>query len=201
MTDYLLQVARPSYWPHIDLVERVHRAYAERHGLEYIVIHNSEPFTTWGGWDKLPYLIELTGRADAGLVIWLDADTLAVGRADPREALGDALVGMARHPGRTTPTTLNCGVMLMRACLQTHAWLTEVLARQPGIYPWYEQDLMNELLDAPEWAGKVRDLPHIWNSTVCLGHPEECEIRAWHGGGAHEERLRAMRTEIERRHL
>jgi len=60
---------------------------------------------------------------------------------------------------------------------------------------------MNELLDAHEWAGKVRDLPHVWNSTACLGHPEDCEIRAWHGGGAHEKRLADMQAEIERRGL
>jgi len=201
MIDYLLQQARPSYWPHLDLVERAHRAYAGRHGFEYIVERSVAHFQTWGGWDKIPLLINLTGRPDTGVVLWLDADTLAVGYADPREALGDALVGMTRHPGRTTPTSVNCGVLLMRACPQVHAWLEEILARQPGVYPWYEQDIMNELLEAPEWAGKRVNLPHIWNSTVCLGHPQECEIRAWHGGGSHPERLAAMRAEIKRRGL
>jgi len=201
MTDYILQQARESYWPHLDLVAPIHSAYAERHGCEYVVERGAEVFHKWGGWDKLPRLIELTGRPDTGWVFWLDADTLAVGDADPRGVMGDALVGMSRHKGRTTPTTLNCGVLFVRACTQTHEWLTEVLARQPGVYPWYEQDIMNELLLEPEWAGLVRDLPHVWNSTGCLGHPQECEIRAWHGGGAHSSRLRAMRAEIERRGL
>jgi len=207
MTDYLLQSARPSYYPHLDLVERVHRAYAERHRLEYIAIRQVEPFRVWGGCDKLYPLIDLTGRPDTGFVLYVDADALAVGNADPRIALGDdGLVGMSRHhwikhPSITTETSINCGVMYLRACPQVHDWLEFVLSECPGVWPGYEQTIMNESLEGAEWAGKYVSLPHIWNSTVCLGHPEECEIRAWHGGGAHEERLRAMRTEIERRHL
>jgi len=61
MTDYLLQSARQSYWPHIDLAARVHRAYAERHGLEYVAMHQEGPFTVWRGCDKLIPLIDLTG--------------------------------------------------------------------------------------------------------------------------------------------
>ena len=201
MTDYLLQSARSDYHPHLDLVAPVHRAYCKRHGFEYVVRTNAPHMGSWGGWDKLPLLIDLVCRPDAGMVIWLDADTLAVGDADPRDALGDALIGMTRHKGRTTPTTLNCGVMMLRACQPVFDWLVEVLSRQPGVYPWYEQDIMNELLERDEWAGKVVDLPHIWNSTVCLGHPQECEIRAWHGGGPPAQRLEPMRAEIERRGL
>ena len=206
MTDYLLQSARPSYWPHIDLTERVHRAYAERHGLKYVAMRQTGPFTTFPGWDKLPLLIDLTGRPDTGFVFYVDADAMAVGNTDPRTALGERLVGMSRHtwmkhPSITTPTSVNAGVIFLRACPQVHDWLEFVLDNAQGVWPGYEQTIMNESLEAPGWVGKYANLPHIWNSTVCLGHPADCEIRAWHGGGSEGERLARMREEMASRGL
>ena len=201
MPDYLLQQATPTYWPHLDLTAPVHRAYCERHGLQYVVERNAPPVSSWVGFQKLPLLKALVEQPDTGFVLWLDADALAVGNTDPRTALGDGLVGMTRHPGRTTPTCVNAGVIFLAGSQRVADWLQMVIDNGPGVWPWYEQDIMNASLDLPEWEGQYVNLPHIWNSTECLGHPPDCEIRAWHGGGSPSDRLAKMRSEMARRGL
>lgn len=201
MTDYLLQQATPVYWSMLDLVEPAHRAYAARHRLEYIVERHAPPVSSWVGFQKLPLLKALVERPDTGLVLWIDADALAVGYTDPRTALGDGLVGMSRHPGRTAPTTVNAGVIFLKGCQRVADWLQMVIDSGPGVYPWYEQDIMDASLAQPEWEGYYVNLPHIWNSTAILKHPKECEIRAWHGFATIPYRAAAMRAEMVRRRL
>ena len=199
MPDYLLQQGRRGYWPHLDLTERIHSAYAERHGLQYISHRGAVLPEFVGYWDSVPLMLDLVTREDTGFVAWLDADTLICDDADPREALGDYLVGMARHAG--PPEHYNCGVLFVRACPQTRGWLQWVLDEAPGSFPWYQQTVMNRLLTDPQWDGRVLTLPNEWNSTVGQGHSPGCHIRAWHGTGTVPERVAMMRAEIERRGL
>lgn len=200
MVDYLVQQGREEYWPHLDMVYPRHRTFAAWHGMGYIAQYDAEQQFAWGGWDKLPLLIELLEREDTGWVFWVDADAVIVSDADPRTAMGEELIGMARHPG--PPEHYNCGVMFLRGDPRVADWLRRALARAPGGPPYHEQTIMNELLDAPEWAGLVKTLPHVWNSTVKHGHPVDCHIRAWHGmPGGPAARLAPMRAELERRGL
>lgn len=200
MVDYLAQQGREDYWPHLDLVASIHEAFARHHGLTYIVERHAEQRFPWGGWDKLAFLIDLLARPDTGWVFWVDADALIVGDTDPRIAMSKELIGMARHPG--PPEHYNCGVMFLRGDLRVVRWMRRVLERGPGGLPYYEQDIMNELLAGPEWEGLVKTLPHEWNSTVKHRHPTDCYIRAWHGmQGGPPARLKLMEAEIKQRDL
>ena len=174
--DYLLQTARGEYQPMLHLTRRIHAEYAQRHNMAYIA-HTGAMLPEWTGhWDMIPLLLYLVRRPETGLVLWLDADTLIIGDSDPREELGDCTIGMTRHIG--PPEHYNCGVLIVRACREVNAWLETVLVLGPGKYPWYQQDIMNAHIGMID---KVATLPHEWNSTVILGHPEQCIIRAWHG--------------------
>jgi len=192
MTDYLLQQGREDYWPCLDLVAPLHQDFADRHRMQYVV-HREPMLPDYPGhWDSVPLLLDLVQREDTGMVLWLDADTLIVGDGDPRDVLRGYDIAMARHPG--PPEHYNCGVLMLQAGEDIAAWLQAVLDRAPGTYPWYQQTIMNDLLTAPEWEGRVKTLPHEWNSTVVLRHPERCIIRAWHGyPGGPWARYEAMR--------
>jgi hypothetical protein len=202
MTDYLLQQGREGYWPLLDLVAPIHQAYADAHDLTYIC-HKGAVVTKWPGyWDSVQLMLDLSQDSGTGQVFWMDADVLIVSNADMRDVLGEHLVGMARHPSNQHGEHYNCGVLFFRACEQVSDWLRKVLDGGPGEHPYYQQDYMNLYLREPQWAGKVLELPHEWNSTVKLGHPENCNIRAWHGhkGGA-VARLQAMQLDIQKRGL
>lgn len=200
MTDYLLQAADENFYPLLDLGEPLHRAFAQRHGLEY-VIRRERVLPDWAAnWDKVPLLLGLVQREDTDWVYWLDADVLIVGDADPREVMDGYQVGMSYHPG--AGGHYNTGVIFMRACPQVACLLERVLASGPGRPPYYEQTYFNRYLAESHWAGQIVTLPHEWNSTVKLGHPEECVIRAWHGTpGGPKRRAKLMRAEIARRNL
>ena len=202
MTDYLIQQATDEYWPLMLLTNHIHRTYTDRHDLEFVIQCGRLVEDRHIGWDKVEMLLWLVRMPDTGLILWVDADAMAIGHRDPREALpDDYVIGMTRHPGRTTPDTVNAGVIFLRACPQVEEWLMEVQSRAPGVWPWFEQDIMNELLYRPEWEGRYVSLSHVWNSTVIHGHPEECEIRAWHGGGTPVSRFAKMQADILRRGL
>ena len=197
MTDYLLQQGREKYYPLLNLVSDIHGRWAEDHNLTYLAQYGAILPDLPGYWDSVKLMLDLATLPSTDYIFWLDADTLIVGDGDPRAAMGDALVAMARHPG--PPEHYNCGVLFLRACKQVTDWLQKVLDGAPGVHPWYQQDFMNEYLKEPQWAGKVKTLPHEWNSTVVLNHPPECIVRAWHGFPG--DRCAAMRAEIERRGL
>ena len=144
----------------------------------------------------IPALLFLIRKPDTDYVFWLDADTLIVDDVDMRTALNGHSVGMTRHPG--PPAHYNCGVLFLRANKYVAMWLERVQALAPGIYPWYQQDIMNEYIDMLEMHGLLTTLGHEWNSTAILGHPEQCHIRAWHGGGDLDKRMKLMRERIAR---
>jgi len=198
MIDYLLQQGDSVYWPHLDAVEARHKDFADHNDLWYAV-HRGATLPNWSGtWDSIPLMLDLIDHEDARFIFWFDADTLIVGDADPRDQMtGGELIAMARHPG--PPEHYNCGVVFLRACAQTKALLQRMLDNGPSHYPWFEQNLMNEYLAEDEWAGKVKTLPHTWNSTVVLKHSPDCIVRAWHGyPGGPAARLKAMQAAISK---
>ena len=193
--DYLLQTARGEYTQMLDISRQRHADYARRHGMEYVTFEGAVLPDWWGGWDSVPLILDLVRRDDTGIVFYLDADTLIVGDGNPREALGTYLIGMTRHPG--PPEHYNSGMMLVRACAQTAALIQRVLDAGPGKRPWWEQTIFNQLLTEREWMGRVATLPHEWNSTAVLGHPERCIVRAWHGyPGGVQGRVKQMEIAI-----
>lgn len=176
--DVLLQQGRADYAPMLDLSAPYHRAYAERHGLEYVRVDGAQLPDWTGHWDSIPLFIGLIEQG-ADRVFWLDADTLIVGDEDVREGLSGHPLTMARHPGEGGHW--NCGVFFIEASGRVWEFFNEVLRRGPGYYPWYQQRIMNELLDRPEWSGMVGVLDNRWNSTVRHVEAPNPVIMAWHG--------------------
>ena len=83
MRRILLQQARPAYQALLDLTEPYHRAFAERHGLEYRRV-NGALLKEWPGfWDQMALIDQVLEEDDVEAVYWLDADTLVVGDVDP----------------------------------------------------------------------------------------------------------------------
>jgi hypothetical protein len=179
MTDYLLQQGREEYYPCLDLVAPIHQDWADRNRLEYVVRRGAVLPDWTGHWDGVELMLDLVQREGTGYVFWLDADTLVVKDCDPRAVMRGYDVAMTRHPG--PPEHYNCGVLFLRACRGVVDLLSRMLDEGPGVWPWYQQDLLNRCLAEPHWEGRVLTLPHEWNSTAILGHPESCFIRAWHG--------------------
>lgn len=192
--DVLLQQGRPEYRALLDLTEERHRAYAERHGLCYERFDGTYTSLT-GHWDSIVLMRDILANGEVDWLFWLDADALAIGDTDPRTAV-ETSIGMVRHPG--PPEHWNCGVLFLRNGRDVRRWLDEVWARRPGVYPWYQQREMNELLQEPRWGGLVSRLDDRWNSTWEVNESPTPEIVAWHNGRSPGEKLAAMRSYLER---
>ena len=200
MIDYLLQQARAPYWDCLNVSQELHHAYARAHDLIYVV-RKGPILPDWTGhWDAIPLMLEMMQPSQTRWIFWVDADALIVGNEDIRQALPeDAELGMCRHPG--PPDHWNCGVLCIRNTPSTRAWLRAIIAEGPGVYPHYQQGIMNDLLEQRAWRGMCARLDDRWNSTVVLNGPEDCVIRAWHAGGAPAVRALKMKNEIARRGL
>jgi len=196
--DILLQQARTEYTPLLDLTEPLHRAYAERHGLSYMRFDGPYAVEWTGHWDAIWLLDRLLACAWVDRVFWLDADTLITGDEDLRAALGGRLA-MCRHPG--PPPHWNCGVLFLRNGPRMREWIHEIWRRGPGEWPWYQQQIMNDLLAEERWNEMVERLDDRWNSTYRVTAVDEAVIRAWHGvlgPDAKLARMQAHLAEMER---
>ena len=192
MRTTLVQQARSSeYGALLDLTEAWHRAYAERQGMAYVRVDGAVAHRSWPAqWDQIQLLANLMDDG-AGLVLWLDADTLVVDpEADLREGLGEGQLAMARHPG--PPAHWNCGVLLARNTPQVRDFLVQTLALGPGEYPWYQQQVMNRLLARPEWGHLISRLDDRWNATFGVTEVARPAVVAWHDGQGAASKLARM---------
>ena len=189
--DVLLQQGRAEYKELLDLTEGIHRAYAHRYGMRYV--RYDGPFVPdWTGhWDQIALMRALLGMPDVERVFWVDADAAIVGDEDLREGLGDGDLGMARHDG--PPEHWNCGVLFVRNSPEVRGFFRAVIEGGPGEFPWYQQTLMNELIDGgyPVFVHRLHDR---WNSTVGFTDVPDPVIMAWHGTPGPVNKLAAMRT-------
>ena len=191
--DILLQQSRPEYRPLLDLTAPFHLEYCKRHGLDYVRVDGAsrETETLPGFWDSIPLFIEYTHKKGVEHVFWLDADTLIVSDEDIRWAHRDSLLTMARHPG--PPEHYNCGVFFMDAVPAVTAFFREVMRHTPGEYPWYQQQVMNDLLLQPQWGWMIGQMDNRWNATVGVTDVPDPAIVAWHGTpGGVDGKLTAM---------
>lgn len=193
--DVILQQARDEYKLMLDLTEPFHRVYAERHGVEYKRVDGTIVHGWNGTWDAIALFVRMI---DCGVdrIFWLDADTLIVGDEDLHSGLSGAPLTMARHPG--PPGHWNCGVLFIDVSPRVSEFFEETLRRGPGGYPWWQQQIMNDLLALPEWDGMIGRLGDRWNSTV--GHVEAPDpvVMAWHGTSGPVNKYRAMREYVRR---
>lgn len=178
MREILLQQGRADYKAMLDLTEPFHRGYAERHGLEYMRVDGPViPF--WPGfWDSIELFIRLMTKG-VDRIFWLDADTLIVGDEDIRQGMRKRQLTMAWHSG--PPEHWNCGVFFIRNYPRALLFFEEVLRRGPGKWPWYQQEIMNDLLEDPLWYDLVGRMDDRWNSTVLHCEALDPVIMAWHG--------------------
>ena len=210
--DYLLQQGAKAYWPHLDLVAQLHSAYAKRHRMEYISYRGPyppgggwvrEPQAHWDiGWKQYSLMLDLLRKDDTGWVFWVDCDAIIVGDEDPRPVMDGYLVGMAWYPkNKRHVGHFHRGTLFLKARDQVVGLIERVLREGPGPPPHWDQGLLNKYLLEPQWKGKLRTLPIEWNSAVKHNDPEKCVIRAWHGLGNIQHRLKAMQAEMKRRGL
>lgn len=190
----LLQQARAEYAPLLDLTESTHRAYAERHGMAYHRVNGA--LTQWyGTWDQIPCILNALDEADE--VYWLDADTLIISDDDLRDAWPSDMqrragaVAMCRHPG--PPPHWNCGVLLVRNAPEVRTFFRCVLYRSPGGPPWWQQQVMNDMLATPIWSWLLCPIDDRWNSTWGVNEVRDPVIVAWHNGQGPGVKLAAMK--------
>ena len=86
---------------------------------------------------------------------------------------------MVRHPG--PPVHFNCGVIFFRNRGRILGFIDEVMARLPGRRPWFEQQILNDLIAEERWVGIFERLDDRWNSTVNVNESPEPVVMGWHG--------------------
>jgi hypothetical protein len=191
--DVLLQHARPEYQRLLDLSRARHKQYAEEHGFLYQAYQGAY-WDGWSGhWDGWLFCLQML-KLDVEWLCWVDADALIVGDADLREALAPGKwLGLARHPG--PPEHWNVGVMVIRNCPRVIGLFEAVVAAGPGEWPWYQQQILNELLEEGEWDDLVGRIEDRWNCTYGVTDVEDAQIRAWHGQPL-DEKVRRMQAAL-----
>lgn len=178
-----MQHARPEYQILIDLSRNLHKRYALEHELLYQAYAGSF-YPDWTGhWDGWLCCLQML-KLDVDWLIWVDADALIVGNEDLRDALAGqetegGRIGLCRHPG--PPEHWNVGVMVIRNSPRVVDLFGAVVAEGPGRWPWYQQQILNNLLEEPEWGDLVAPIDDRWNSTYGVTDVHDAVVRAWHG--------------------
>ena len=199
----LLQHARnDEYGELLDLTEVWHRAYAARHGMLYYredgrIVENPE----WTPhWDQIALMLEVLDKQVIKNLCWLDADAMIANPdRDWRAVLHKTDMAMVRHPG--PPEHWNCGVLYVRNTLFVRHFLRDVLRLGPGFYPWYQQQVMNHLLDYnDQYAGLATRAGDEWNATWGTNEHASPVVVAWHNGRAPKEKADQMRQYAEDLH-
>jgi hypothetical protein len=187
----LIQAASWEYAPLLDITAKRHADYAQKHGMSFECLRGRWLDGSAGvlGWDKL-VLIQQALRAGFEHVFWIDADAAIVGDEDLRGALTHGTLGMVQHPG--PPIHFNCGVMMMRNTQRLGTFLEAVLSYCPGIAPWWEQNVLNDLITSEKWFAFER-LDDRWNSTFGVNESDHPVVVGWHGAGDVFERAALMR--------
>jgi hypothetical protein len=199
----IMQHARnDTYGRLLDMTEVWHRAYAARHGMRYYrddgrIVRDPN----WAPhWDQVALMLEVLDKKVVQLLCWLDADAMIVGvERDWRPVLHGTDMAMVRHPG--PPEHWNCGVMYVRNTQRVRGFLREVLHRAPGFYPWYQQQIMNDVLGYyDEYKGLASRAGDEWNATWGVNEHESPVVVAWHNGRTPEEKADQMRQYAEGLH-
>jgi hypothetical protein len=188
----LLQSATPEYDPLLDLTESTNREYAESHGMKYYRAQGPIMSQWLPNWDPVFLTLALMeANRDIKGIFWMDADALAVGRDSVVEALWNTDLAMCRHAG--PPEHWNYGVCWTRNTEQVRHFLRTVIARGPGVWPWYNEQIMNDLLAGPLFAGLITRMHDRWNSTREFTEVTDPVVVAWHNGRGMANKLYQMR--------
>ena len=180
MPAILLQQATPEYKPLLDLTERRHRLYAAKNAMKYMRFDGAIMPQWHPYWNPVFLWLMLLMQDDVDGIWHLDADTLIVGDDDMRYAVDAGRIGMCWQP-RPLPAHWNIGVSFFSNCERVRDFIRATIERGPGGPPWYCEQVMNDLLAEPEWAGLEQGLDHRWNSIRGYTEVAEPQIVAWHG--------------------
>jgi hypothetical protein len=221
---YVVQTGNGEASEQLRATEAHHRAWAARHGCEYIAHYGNpaEGDGRTGHWGKVWWLREIARTcADGTKVMVMDTDVL-VCRPDvsPKTALQDGFdfaacaVAWRLNPHRWT---YNSGVMVWRITEKTRAILDEVWAfhdsetYQSRVYKFYDELAINWVLTHGEMPFgtrepatlptrvPVQDLAPEWNCWK-WHHLESCRdpfIKAWHMTEK-QTATRRVKAELER---
>lgn len=195
----LLQSAWGTHAALLDISERCHSAYAERHGMTYWCIRGRIHDRSASTWDRIPLICAILGMNMFEYVFWLDSDTLIIDHSqDLRDALSkDKWLGMVIHyiPDKL-PRHLNNGVIYIRNTPEASVYFKQVWDQWSVPYPWAEQSAMHRSLEEKPGCDGFEVVDDRWNCGMTVNPTENPVVMAWHGCGNVAYRSRAMREAL-----
>ena len=199
MNDLILQQGSGAYEPLLRVSEPLTVEYARLHGMDFKACFCNVG-ARWHTNEK--WLLNLQAMANTGRLIGMwDADLLAVGREDWREAMGDAdFAAVMNESGE-----LNCGAYFIRdttkaiAFLKTCVMRLEVAVVSAGSI-YVDQRVLNQELC---FSGlKVKTLNRRWNDYgfACGQTDGPVQIKGFHSlETTPDQKLRHMQQYLVRR--
>jgi hypothetical protein len=180
----------------LEWLKPIHGAYCQKWGYDYLassekVVESNNP-NARPNWNRIPLMIQAI-ESGYEYVIWIDHDCVIVDfDKDLRDAFDEpgADVMMCVHPGFPQAglfAHFNNGVMMVRSSEKSFKFLQEVWAKRYGGPPWYEQDIMNELLRDFTYMDVVGVMGDRYNSTPNANQvpDDQVVIAAFHGVGTY----------------
>lgn len=154
MSGILLQSACGPDGELLRLTRQHHRAYAERHGLEYLCVEANPAAPKRPGWAKIPIIISAM-QMGFRRIVWLDACAVVCDVDKDLSQLVDSGIGMVRHPG---PDHLSSGLMITASSQATYDFFQAVNAEPENASPWMEQLAINALANRQLDSGLITRL-------------------------------------------
>lgn len=200
----LIQSADGAHLKYLDAAEPIHRAYAERHGADYLAHRGRIDPTVHPAWNRLPLMLDAFEQGYEK-VVWLDTDTLVVQPehdifAETRSDIA-LLMKRAYIPWQDRPDAAwNDGVLVANAAVTAPGSFGQdstVRAERALRWVWGKRGVpfrehhvpgmweLNWLMDwCSQFPGDVDYLDPAWNwmsLDMTLYGPEGAYILAWHG--------------------
>jgi hypothetical protein len=157
----LIQLATGPHQELLDLTRAHHRAYAERHGLDYWCIEGNPAEPKRPGWGKIPLVLSAL-QMGFERIVWMDADAVVVNPTVNLASVIESGIGIVQHPN---PVHWNSGVMVVCRSEQTRRFFEAVNREPENESAWMEQLPINQLAERSEYAGLFKSLDPSFNST------------------------------------
>jgi hypothetical protein len=193
----LIQQVYPGleFEPMLKLTESHHRAYCEKHNLDYLAVYDEVfPHDVFlGGYGK----IELMRKAlhdGYDQVIWLDADTL-IKDTSVNIAKGVPVFGIGACWQRIPQLHhWNVGALYIDNCKATQDFIAEWLASYPPKVGWKEQGVFNQMAMKSKTVVTISDK---WNATFDVSMCPDAVVLGFHGQGNAAQRYKLMKETMD----
>lgn len=169
--------------------------YCKAHDMDYSVNYGNiveQWKLEYGGWAKTALIWGALNKYEH--VIWLDVDTLIADlSADLRDGCPAFGIGMTLH--NPAHPVYNVGAMYVTNSEEVRAFIYEWMGWYPGpIGGWYEQAMINLLIQIPKFSNMVTPIDYKWNSTRAANiHVDNAVVEGFHGEGDYARRLQLMK--------